>query len=217
MSTDCWGKQCFISEPKLKHKTSDLRSYDDDEPLLSPTVGVRFIPIPEADENTKHEKEEEDVEEFQWFFVNPNSSSTVKSDDVLLSNGHDLRNVQTRLSPEAAVISVERGYETYDVALKIKAPPPPAKILASSRSNNNPTPHLDPSHRAPIDLGTILDVSGSMTGSKLHMLKHAMHLVISSLGSGDRLPRHWRVGVSLVEDGSTIMRQRRLGLETGCD
>ncbi|KAL4280177.1 hypothetical protein GQ457_03G034650 [Hibiscus cannabinus] len=173
-------------KPKPKHKTSDLRSYDDDEPLLSPTAGARFIPIPEADENIEQE-EEDDVEEFQGFFVSSNSSSTVKSDDVLPSNVRDLRNVQARLSPEAAVISVGRGYETYAVALKIKAPPPPAKIPASSRNNSNSTSHLDPSYRAPIDLVTVLDVSGSMTGAKLQMLKRAMRLVISSLGSGDRL------------------------------
>ncbi|KAE8657022.1 auxin-responsive protein IAA9-like isoform X1 [Hibiscus syriacus] len=173
-------------KPKPKARTSDLRPYDDDEPLLSPTAGARFIPIPEADENIEQE-EYDDVEEFQGFFVNPNSSSTVKSDDVLPFNGLHLRNVQARLSPEAAVISVGRGYETYAVALKIKAPPPPAKMLASSRISSGSTSHLDLSHRAPIDLVTVLDVSGSMTGAKLQMLKRAMRLVISSLGSGDRL------------------------------
>ncbi|XVE95133.1 hypothetical protein REPUB_Repub02eG0070200 [Reevesia pubescens] len=168
-------------EPNPKPKPSDLRSYDDDEPLLSPTAsGGRFIPIPEADENI--EQEEDDVEEFQGFFVNPNPSSAVKSDDVLPFNDRDSRNVQVRLSPETAVVSVGHGYETYAVALKIKAPPP--KIQASSR---NMSSHLDPSHRAPIDLVTVLDVSGRMTGAKLQMLKRAMRLVISSLGSADRL------------------------------
>ncbi|KAE8733831.1 auxin-responsive protein IAA9-like isoform X1 [Hibiscus syriacus] len=173
-------------KPKLKARTSDLRSYDDDEPLLSPTAGARFIPIPEADENIEQEEYDE-VEEFQGFFVNPNSSSTVKSDDLLPFSGRDLRNVQARLSPEVAAISVGRGYETYAVTLKIKAPPLPAKMLASSRNSSGSTLHLDPSHRAPIDLVTVLDVSGSMTGAKLQMLKRAMRLVISSLGSGDRL------------------------------
>ncbi|XP_022726650.1 uncharacterized protein LOC111282682 [Durio zibethinus] len=173
-------------EPKPKPKPSDLRSYDDDEPLLSPTAGGRFIPIPEADENIEQE-EDDDVGEFQGFFVNPNPSSAVKSDEVLPFNGRDLRNVQVRLSPETAVVSVGRGYETYAVALKIKAPPPSAKIQSSSRNCNNKVSHLDPSHRAPIDLVTVLDVSGSMTGAKLQMLKRAMRLVISSLGSADRL------------------------------
>ncbi|XVF36527.1 hypothetical protein REPUB_Repub19eG0065600 [Reevesia pubescens] len=177
------------SDPKPKPKQSDLRSYDDDEPLLSPTAGgSRFIPIPEADENIEQEEEDDDVEEFQGFFVNPNPSSAVKSDEILPFKGRDSRNVQVRLSPETAVVSVGRGYETYAVALKLKAPPPPPpKIQAYSRNSNNTASHLDPSHRAPIDLVTVLDVSGSMTGAKLQMLKRAMRLVISSLGSADRL------------------------------
>uniref|UniRef100_A0A2P2IPD7 RING-type E3 ubiquitin transferase n=1 Tax=Rhizophora mucronata TaxID=61149 RepID=A0A2P2IPD7_RHIMU len=166
----------------LTPKSSDSRSYDDDEPLLSPTARGRFVPIPEADENA--EEEDKDVEEFQGFLVNPiPSSSLIKSDEVI-SNGRDSRNVQVRLMPETAVVSVSRGYETYAVALRVKAPPPPAQ---PARGGNSTVAILEPSHRAPIDLVTVLDVSGSMTGAKLQMLKRAMRLVISSLGSADRL------------------------------
>ncbi|CAD6201959.1 unnamed protein product [Miscanthus lutarioriparius] len=41
--------------------------------------------------------------------------------------------------------------------------------------------------RAPIDLVTVLDVSGSMTGAKLALLKQAMGFVIDNLGPHDRL------------------------------
>ncbi|XBI02559.1 hypothetical protein VPH35_131079 [Triticum aestivum] len=41
--------------------------------------------------------------------------------------------------------------------------------------------------RAPLDLVTVLDVSGSMTGRKLALLKQAMGFVIDNLGSADRL------------------------------
>ncbi|KAA0065069.1 hypothetical protein IC582_006340 [Cucumis melo] len=154
---------------KLNPKEKELRSYDDDEPLLSPTSGGRIIPIPEADEN------QDDGEEFQGFFVDPKPpSSSVKS-------SIQRTNVQVRLLPETALISSGHTHETYAVALKVKAPPPhPAR----NRANAN---LLDPSRRAPIDLVTVLDVSGSMTGPKLMMLKRAMRLVISSLGSSDRL------------------------------
>ncbi|KAH7567602.1 hypothetical protein JRO89_XS07G0101300 [Xanthoceras sorbifolium] len=169
-------KKIIESSPRLvKVAPSDSRSYDDDEPLLSPKAGGRFIPIPEADENVR-EDHEDDVEEFQGFFVNSNSSSSLKSDQVQF-DGRDLRNVQLRLLPESAVISVGKNYETYAVALRVKAPPPSATIKSSNMA----------SHRAPIDLVTVLDVSGSMTGPKLQMLKRAMRLVISSLGSSDRL------------------------------
>ncbi|KAF8412757.1 hypothetical protein HHK36_000727 [Tetracentron sinense] len=41
--------------------------------------------------------------------------------------------------------------------------------------------------RAPIDLVTVLDVSGSMTGTKLALLKRAVQFVITNLGPADRL------------------------------
>lgn len=51
-------------------------------------------------------------------------------------------------------------------------------------------PLLDDSHhlvRAPIDLVTVLDASGSMSGSKLSLLKRAVKFVIQNLGPSDRL------------------------------
>ncbi|XP_061351489.1 E3 ubiquitin-protein ligase WAV3 [Gastrolobium bilobum] len=159
-------------------KPSDsVRSYNDDEPLLSPTTGGRIIPIPEADESA--EDDDEDAGEFQGFFVNPKPTSSTKSySDDLQTNDGDSRTVQVKLMPECAVVSVCRSHETYALVLKVKAPPPP---------RSNTTPLLDPLQRAPIDLVTVLDVGGSMTGAKLHMLKRAMRLVISSLGPSDRL------------------------------
>ncbi|OWM80570.1 E3 ubiquitin-protein ligase WAV3 isoform X2 [Punica granatum] len=159
---------------------ADSRCYNDDEPLLSPAAGARFGPIPEADEDEgEHEQEvgEEDEEEFQGFFVSQNSSSASfkYSDEIPVSNVREPRLVEVRLQPESAVVSVGRTHETYAVVLKVKAPPPPA------------AGHAGGLHRAPIDLVAVLDVSGSMTGAKLQMLKRAMRLVISSLGSGDRL------------------------------
>ncbi|KAL2242198.1 uncharacterized protein LOC105159055 [Sesamum indicum] len=151
-----------VSSPKFT-KQFEVKSYADDEPLVTPKAGAKFVPIPEAIED-----EAEEVEEFQGFFVNPISSS----DDAFAFN-RDSRNVEVSLLPDAAVISQGRTHDTYAVVLKVKAPPPP---------------HVrDAAKRAPIDLVTVLDVSGSMCGAKLEMLKRAMRLVISSLGSADRL------------------------------
>ncbi|KAK6116185.1 hypothetical protein DH2020_008454 [Rehmannia glutinosa] len=64
------------------------------------------------------------------------------------------------------------------------------KIVVIDSGQGPPPPHVREraaARRAPIDLVTVLDVSGSMTGAKLEMLKRAMRLVISSLGSADRL------------------------------
>ncbi|CAI9116084.1 OLC1v1017141C1 [Oldenlandia corymbosa var. corymbosa] len=147
-------------------------AYNDDEPLVSP----KFIPIPEVS-NEEQDTHDDDTEEFQGFLVNPIPSDKESSKD-------NLKNVEVSLLPDAAVVSVTRTHETYAVVLKVKAPPPPPKAAYNSNS-----PHLnkDPAHRAPIDLVTVLDVSGSMTGAKLQMLKRAMRLVVTSLGSADRL------------------------------
>ncbi|KAK7352954.1 hypothetical protein VNO80_18386 [Phaseolus coccineus] len=162
-------------EPPPKHSDS-IRSYDDDEPLHSPTSGGRIIPIPEADENAE-EDDEEDAGEFQGFFVNTKNSSSKSYSDSFQTTEGDSRTVQVKLMPECAVISASRTHETYALVLKVKAPPPQPAPRSSAA----------PSQRAPIDLVTVLDVGGSMTGAKLHMLKRAMRLVISSLGPADRL------------------------------
>lgn len=170
------------SSPKSEATVQQLqriRSYDDDEPLFSSTANAKISPIPEADEDA--DEDEEDVEEFQGFFVNPNPSCSSKfSDEAQIDNARDLRNnVQVRLLPEAAVVSVNSSHQTSVVALRVKAPPPPPPVAARNRG--------DSAHRAPVDLVAVLDASGSMTGAKLQMLKRAMRLVISSLGSADRL------------------------------
>ena len=41
--------------------------------------------------------------------------------------------------------------------------------------------------RTPLDLVTVLDVSGSMEGHKLELVKRAMGFLIDNLGSGDCL------------------------------
>ncbi|CAL4925324.1 unnamed protein product [Urochloa decumbens] len=48
-------------------------------------------------------------------------------------------------------------------------------------------PPMSESSRAPLDLVTVLDVSGSMQGGKLALLKQAMRFVIDNLGPADRL------------------------------
>lgn len=130
---------------------SDKSCYNDDEPLLSP-------PIPEVEEF-------EHSEEFQGFFPTPRKPA------YPYGSIEYTKNVEVKLLPEAAVVvSTNRSYETYVVALRVTA----AAILS-------------PNHRAPVDLVTVLDMSGSMIGAKLQMLKRAMRLVISSLGPADRL------------------------------
>ncbi|XP_010531335.1 PREDICTED: uncharacterized protein LOC104807655 isoform X1 [Tarenaya hassleriana] len=149
-------------------KSKSLRIYNDDDPLISSPISLTgFNPIPESDENDDDD-DEQDNGEFKGFFVNTPSPLTAK----LLADPAS-RNVEVKLSPEAAIVAVSRGYETYSVVLKVKSPPFPAARGAA--------------RRAPVDLVTVLDVSGSMVGGKGEMLKRAMTIVISSLRETDRL------------------------------
>ncbi|GLT46873.1 hypothetical protein SLA2020_206020 [Shorea laevis] len=145
--------------------TKPLRVYNDDEPLRSPVSLAKFNPIPESEETENDDEESE--QEFKGFFVN--HSITPKFGRQISINS---RYVEVRLLPEAAAVALSRSYETYVVVLKVKAPPPPA-----ARGTRRP----------PIDLVTVLNVSGRMNGVRLQMMKRAMKLVISSLSETDRL------------------------------
>ncbi|GMH14696.1 hypothetical protein Nepgr_016537 [Nepenthes gracilis] len=144
----------------------DVRIYNDDEPLMSPTTGARFNPIPESDENDEDNETETAAAEFQGFAIN---NSTPRSKERNESSSY--KDVELRISVGTAVIPVGRGHETYAVVMRVKAPPAPANTAL----------------HASIDLVTVLDVGGSMTSSKLEQMKRAMRLVISSLSSNDRL------------------------------
>ncbi|KAG2308067.1 hypothetical protein Bca4012_082888 [Brassica carinata] len=137
-------------------ETSRLRVYNDDEPLItSPMSPAGFHTILESDEN-------EDGE-FTGFSVNTPSPLTAK-----LLTDHSLRNVEVKLSPEAAIVAAVKGYETYSVVMKVKSPPFPTARGVPRRS--------------PVDLVTVIDVSG-----RIESLKRTMRLLISSLRETDRL------------------------------
>ncbi|KAF7842485.1 E3 ubiquitin-protein ligase WAV3-like [Senna tora] len=83
-------------------------------------------------------------------------------------------------SSAPSVVAV-KCFTEYPVVSAFEAHPEFA-VLASIRA-----PVLLQRDHAPIDLVTVLDISGSMAGSKLSLLKHAVHFIIQNLGSSDRL------------------------------
>ncbi|KAI3726399.1 hypothetical protein L1987_66196 [Smallanthus sonchifolius] len=160
-------KNQFVEEEEKKSKLRkqnsfrpDLKVYNDDEPLASLTPKGRFNPIPESDENC----DEDSIGEFQGFHIDGYSNRNSPVDI-------HARDVDVRLLPEAAVISAGRGYETYAIVLRAKAPATPAKTQG----------------RAPIDLVAVVDVGGKMSNEKLQIMKRTMRMIISSLSSSDRL------------------------------
>ncbi|CAL4917066.1 unnamed protein product [Urochloa decumbens] len=72
---------------------------------------------------------------------------------------------------EFPAIQKSVSQENFAILIHLKAPHAPASM----------------STRAPLDLVTVLDVSGSMAGTKLGLLKRAMRFVIENLRPSDRL------------------------------
>ncbi|XP_010934376.4 LOW QUALITY PROTEIN: E3 ubiquitin-protein ligase WAV3 [Elaeis guineensis] len=179
------GSEAEKSKP-VSATAAVKKAYDDDEPLLPSTrttqggTNVLFNPIPEADEDDGDELEaQEGGDGFHGFLTkdnNNNNSNCSRSPSCRATAGTrmaDAGGVEVSVMPEAALVSSGRRHRNYVVALKVKAPAA-APLLSWCR-------------RAPIDLVTVLDVSGGMTGAKIQMLKRAMRQIISSLGPADRL------------------------------
>ncbi|RCV30254.1 hypothetical protein SETIT_6G079700v2 [Setaria italica] len=76
---------------------------------------------------------------------------------------------------EYPALSMAAGRDGFAVLVHAKAP---AAVAAAAEAA---------SARAPLDLVTVLDVSTSMSGEKLALVKRAMGFVIDNLGAGDRL------------------------------
>ncbi|CAN6299166.1 unnamed protein product [Urochloa humidicola] len=74
---------------------------------------------------------------------------------------------------EFSAVAKDASRDNFAVLVHAKAPEAAAEVA-------------DPV-RAPLDLVTVLDVSGSMEGDKLELLKQAMRFVIDNLGPADRL------------------------------
>ncbi|XP_024011577.1 uncharacterized protein LOC112086693 [Eutrema salsugineum] len=103
--------------------------------------------------------------------------------------------LEVKTYPEVSEVARSVSFKDFAVLINLKAP-------AASNSSSS-------SSRAPVDLVTVLDVSGSMAGTKLALLKRAMGFVIQNLGPFDRL--------SVISFSSTARRNfpLRLMTETG--
>ncbi|KAL2904102.1 E3 ubiquitin-protein ligase WAVH1 [Bienertia sinuspersici] len=95
---------------------SDLRLYDDDEPLAICAASIRFNPIPESEEENDND--------------NDNDKDPVTPRHQIADVNS--KGVKVTVSPESAVIAVGRSYETYAVVLTVKAPPFTARIRRPS-------------------------------------------------------------------------------------
>ncbi|KAL8123561.1 E3 ubiquitin-protein ligase WAV3-like [Apium graveolens] len=93
--------------------------------------------------------------------------------------------VMVQTYPEVPAVPQFSAYDNFTVLIHLKAPTSFSGY--SCEPNQSKLPQHSQSPRTPIDLVTVLDISGSMTGTKLALLKRAMGFVIQNLGCNDRL------------------------------
>lgn len=90
--------------------------------------------------------------------------------------------VEVKTFPEVSAVPKSKPHDDFAILIHMKAPT--ATILQNPEIDGSGS---SPSSRAPVDLVTIVDTSGSMAGTKLALLKRAMGFVIQTLGPADRL------------------------------
>ncbi|XP_047310218.1 E3 ubiquitin-protein ligase WAV3 [Impatiens glandulifera] len=146
------------------------------------TTVFRRSPAPRADAN-RHTSS---------FFHTPPEPATFDDDEhvddqsEILETGlskktdthdHTRGALEIKTYPEVSAISKSASQKDFNVLIHLKAV---SSMIRNSGKNEN-------NARAPVDLVTVLDVSGSMAGTKLALVKRAMGFVIQHLGPSDRL------------------------------
>ncbi|XP_026417685.1 E3 ubiquitin-protein ligase WAV3-like [Papaver somniferum] len=94
------------------------------------------------------------------------------------------RSIAMKTFPELSAVQRSITRLNFSVLLNLKAHVTSSQLAPGC---NQATSDVSQASRAPVDLVTILDISGSMMGTKLVLLKQAMGFVIQNLGPSDRL------------------------------
>ncbi|XP_051130823.1 E3 ubiquitin-protein ligase WAV3 [Andrographis paniculata] len=111
----------------------------------------------------------------------PDPAETTSSSDTKLVDHDHSAKVDVNTYTEVSSVPRSSQVDNFTVLVHIKAP-----VSNSGRNDSNLAMGSHTS-RAPVDLVTVLDISGSMAGTKLALLKRAMGFVIQNLGPNDRL------------------------------
>ncbi|XP_044479861.1 E3 ubiquitin-protein ligase WAV3-like [Mangifera indica] len=151
---------------------------------------VRRIPPPRRDLSRRHivplfqapePRVFDDDESLGHQPVLPDQSSSSNT----VADTSSVRAVEIKTYPEVSAAARSNSYDNFTVLINLKAT---ANITTQNLSiNQTSLPQLSQAPRAPVDLVTVLDISGSMAGTKLALLKRAMGFVIQNLCSNDRL------------------------------
>ncbi|XP_010504301.1 PREDICTED: uncharacterized protein LOC104781346 isoform X1 [Camelina sativa] len=159
-------KEIPIQKPSL-----DLPYYPFDRSNNDAAISlVRCLPLSQRAINQAHSEpaifdDDERLEE-QIVFA-PGETDALEKE-----NRCSVPMMDMKMYPEASAVPQSKSCENFDVLVHLKA------VTGNQISQYR---------RAPVDLVTVLDISGSMGGTKLALLKRAMGFVIQNLGSSDRL------------------------------
>ncbi|KAK1421627.1 hypothetical protein QVD17_24108 [Tagetes erecta] len=94
-----------------------------------------------------------------------------KAEDILSGDSDTNGGIEMKTYPEVSEVARSACFDDFGILINLKAP--------ITKGN--------PNTRASVDLVTMLDVSSSMSGTKIDLLKQAMGFLIHNLGPFDRL------------------------------
>ncbi|EAY94802.1 hypothetical protein OsI_16587 [Oryza sativa Indica Group] len=100
-------------------------------------------------------------------------------------NVRSTKTAEINTYPEFSTIPQSSSKDDFAILIHLKAPS--ANPDQGTGKLANESSAGSSRNRAPVDLVTVLDVSGSMAGTKLALLKRAMGFVVQHLGPSDRL------------------------------
>ncbi|KAL3520718.1 hypothetical protein ACH5RR_018867 [Cinchona calisaya] len=176
--------------PSLEPPSGRARVNPIDWPQHNPSMSVvRRLPPPRPNPNRLNAppllapepaifNDDESLDnQYDSFERNSSSKSIVGNDDQ--------RIMKIKTYTEVPAVPRYNASDNFTILINLKAPAPNSSENVSRNQANSP--QVSQTSRAPVDLVTVLDVSGSMAGTKLALLKRAMGFVIQNLGPNDRL------------------------------
>ncbi|MCL7026865.1 hypothetical protein MKW94_018391 [Papaver nudicaule] len=190
---------CITSHVKLGNHICPIcdvewKDIPSDAPTSKPTSGpTRVVPILTWPSHIKSKPATLPCIPFRTN-SNPNITSNSLSSEPFHFNDDDpldfqfkfpskdksvVRSIHIKTFTELSTVRRSVAQKDFHVLVNLKA------HVTDMNQVNSDIP--SPTRRAPVDLVTILDVSGSMTGTKIQLLKRAMGFVIENLGPFDRL------------------------------
>ncbi|CAA7398860.1 unnamed protein product [Spirodela intermedia] len=172
--------------PELPHGRARVNPLDWPQEDTRMTI---WRPLPRSASSGRHHH----YQHHQLLPFSPNAEPSLFDDDEPLDpprplepcpgnkeQGRRSRSVELKICPEFSAVQRSASPENFTVLVHLKAP-------VAGRVDSPASSSVLQTSRAPVDLVTVLDVSGSMAGTKLALLKRAMGFVIQNLGPSDRL------------------------------